>query len=45
MDIIKNSVYGGDVLHANIENNSNIPTSIFGKPTHPCEIKCMIMNL
>ena len=41
MDIIKNSVYGGDVLHANIENNSNIPTSIFGKPTHPCEIKCM----
>ena len=41
MDIIKNSVYGGDVLPANIENNSNIPTSIFGKPTHPCEIKCM----
>ena len=41
MDIIKNSVYGGDVLPANIGNNSNIPISIFGNPTHPCEIKCM----
>jgi len=42
MESIKKSVYLGNTLPAEIDNNnSNMPKSIFNSCTHPCEQRCI----